>query len=145
MTFAPLDPDFAERVRKSFEAQALMRLIGARLERVEPGEVDIGLPFGRDLTQQHGHLHAAVVTAIADSACGYAASTLMPPGSEVLSVEYKVNLLRPASGSRFLARARVLKAGRTLTVAAADVLGFETDASAAGKLVAVMQATMIRA
>jgi len=144
MTFPPSDTGYAERVRKSFEAQALMRAIGANLERVEPGEVDIAIPFRQDLTQQHGHLHAAIVTAIADSACGYAASTLMPPKSEVLSVEFKVNLLRPASGERFLARARVLKPGRTLTVVTADVLGFSRDDSE-GRLVAVMQATMIRA
>jgi hypothetical protein len=95
------DPGFAERVRKSFAAQAFMQTIGARLERVEPGEVDIALAHREDLTQQHGYLHAAVVTAIADSACGYAAYSLMPEGSEVLSIEFKTNLLRPAVGRWF--------------------------------------------
>jgi len=81
MDFVARDPDFAKRVRGSFEAQAFMRLIGARLERVEPGAVDIALDFRQDLTQQHGFLHAAVVAGIADSACGYAACTLMPAES----------------------------------------------------------------
>jgi uncharacterized protein (TIGR00369 family) len=143
------DPDFERRVRASFAAQSFMRLIGARLERVEPGAVDIGLDFREDLGQQHGYLHAAVVTGIADSACGYAAATLMPEGSDVLSVEFKTNLLRPAKAVRFVAEARVVKAGRTLTVVRADVKGYP-DAShgepASGKptLVATMLATMIR-
>ena len=137
-------PDgFAERVRRSFEAQAFMRTIGARLERVAPGEVDIALERREDLTQQHGYLHAAVLTAIADSACGYAAYSLMPEGSEVLSIEFKTNLLRPAVGRRFVAKARVLRAGRTLTVAAADVFAYEAD-SGEGRLVTTMLATMFR-
>ena len=142
MTFAASDPEFAARVRKSFDAQALMRLLGASLERVEPGEVDIALRRRPDLTQQHGYLHAGVLTAIADSACGYAAYTLMPADSEVLSVEFKLNLLRPADGERFVARGRVLRAGRTLTVAAADVMA--RTGSSAGTVVATMLATLIR-
>ena len=142
MTFAASDPEFAARVRKSFDAQALMRLLGASLERVEPGEVDIALRRRPDLTQQHGYLHAGVLTAIADSACGYAAYTLMPADSEVLSVEFKLNLLRPADGERFVARGRVLRAGRTLTVAAADVMA--GTGSSAGTVVATMLATLIR-
>jgi len=136
------DPEFAARVRSSFEAQAFMRLIGARLEKVEPGAVDIGLDFREDLTQQDGFLHAAVITGIADSACGYAAYTLMPAGSRVLSVEFKTNLLRPAKGERFRAEARVLRAGRTITVVQADVLAF--DGSTDWKVVATMLGTMIR-
>ncbi len=144
MTFAASDPEFAARVRKSFDAQALMRLLGASLERVEPGEVDIALRHRPDLTQQHGYLHAGVLTAIADSACGYAAYTLMPADSEVLSVEFKLNLLRPADGERFVARGRVLRAGRTLTVAAADVLAAPGTGSSEGTVVATMLATLIR-
>ena len=142
MDFVARDPDFAKRVRESFEAQAFMRLIGARLERVEPGAVDIALDFRQDLTQQHGFLHAAVVAGIADSACGYAAYTLMPAESDVLSVEFKTNLLRPAKGSRFLAEARVVKDGRTITVARADVQAWEGVGEP--RLVATMLATMIR-
>ena len=100
--------------------------------------------FREDLTQQHGFLHAAVVAGIADSACGYAAHTLMPAESDVLSVEFKPNLLRPATGSRFLAEARVVRAGRTLTVAAADVSAYGRAEDGDPTLVATMLATMIR-
>jgi len=91
------NPSFAEEIKRSFARQSVMQLIGARLERLEPGLVEISLPFRKDLTQQHGYLHAGIVTTIADSACGYAAFSLMPAGSGVLSVEFKVNLLRPAA------------------------------------------------
>lgn len=121
MSARPQDPDFEARVRDSFARQAAMRLIGAELARVAPGEVDIRLPFRADLTQQHGSLHAGIVTAIADSACGYAALTLMPPSAGVVSVEFKVNLLAPAAGEAFVARARVKRSGRTLSVCTADV------------------------
>jgi uncharacterized protein (TIGR00369 family) len=130
-------------VRSSFEVQPFMRLIGARLERVEPGAVDIGLAFRPDLTQQDGFLHAAVVAGIADSACGYAAYTLMPADSRVLSVAFTPPLLRPAKGRRFLAEARVLRAGRMITVVRADVFAFE-DPGNEGKVVATMLGTMIR-
>ena len=143
MPTAATDPGFAARVRSSFEAQAYMRLIGARLERVEPGAVDIGLDFREDLTQQDGFLHAAVVAGIADSACGYAAYTLMPAGSRVLSVEFKTNLLRPAKGERFRAEGRVIRAGRTVSVVRADVLAFG-ESGEEGRIVATMLGTMIR-
>lgn len=117
----PLDPAFAARVRASFDRQAFMRTIGAELVQVEPGAVEIALPFRDDLTQQHGYLHAAVVTAIVDSACGFAAMTLVEPGAGVLTVEYKVNFLLPARGARMRARARVLRRGRSLTICAGDV------------------------
>jgi uncharacterized protein (TIGR00369 family) len=118
-----------------------MQLIGAELSRIEPGLVDISLPYRAELTQQNGYLHAGIVTTIADSACGYAAFSLMPAGSEVLSVEFKVNLLRPAKGHRFVARAEVIKPGKTLTVVKADVFavsGKENDDT----LVASMLGTM---
>ena len=137
----PLNPFFAEDVTRSFAQQPIMNLIGARLSRVEPGVVEITLPYRADLAQQHGYLHAGVVTTIADSACGYAAFTLMPADSNVLSVEFKVNLLRPAQGVEFVARAEVIKAGRTLTVVRADVFGI--DANEQKELVATMQGTMI--
>ena len=118
-----------------------MNLIGARLVTVEPGVVEITLPYRADLTQQNGYLHAGVVTTIADSACGYAAMSLMPAEAGVLSVEFKVNLLRPARGESFLARAEVIKAGRTLTVVRADVFALAEDAER--QLVATMQGTMM--
>lgn len=139
-TFEPRDPDYERRVRDSFDRQRMMHLLGAELTVVRPGHVEIVLGFREDLTQQHGFLHAAVVTAIADSACGYAALTLMARGRDVLSVEFKVNLLAPAAGERFIAVGRVIRSGRTLTVCAADV---RSEHDEGGKLVAAMQATMI--
>jgi uncharacterized protein (TIGR00369 family) len=141
MSFTAKNPLFATQVRNSFERQTAMSSIGAELLIVEPGKVEIALPYRSDLTQQHGYLHAGIITTIADTACGYAAYTLMPAGSEVLSVEFKVNLLRPAKGERFVAVANVLKPGRTLTVVRADVFGVsESDER---ELIATMLATMI--
>ena len=137
----PLNPSFAEEVAASFAQQPIMNLIGAQLSLVEPGVIEITLPYRTDLTQQHGYLHAGVVTTIADSACGYAAYSLMPAGSEVLSVEFKVNLLRPARAETFVARAEVIKAGRTLTVVRADVFGVAGNGDR--ELLATMQGTMM--
>lgn len=139
--FTPSNSEYEGRVRESFARQRVMRLFGAHIERVAPGEVDVVLPFREDLTQQDGYVHAGVITTVADSACGYAAYTLMPAGSNVLAVEFKVNLLRPAAGREFVAEARVVKAGRTLTVTRCDVHAL---AGAETKLVATMLATMIR-
>lgn len=139
--FVPSDPEFEARVRRSFARQRVMETIGARLKRVAAAEVEIELPFREELTQQHGLVHAGIVTAIADSACGYAAFSLMPADAAVLSVEYKVNLLSPARGP-LLARARVLKRGRTLTVCAADVVVREGKGEGE-KLVATMLGTMM--
>jgi uncharacterized protein (TIGR00369 family) len=132
--------DFEQRIRDSFARQRAMQLIGARLGRVERGEVEIVLPYREDLTQQHGFVHAGIITTIADSACGYAAYTLMPEGSEVLSVEFKTNLLRPARGNEFIALANVIKPGKTLTVVKCDVYADSVDES---KIIATMLATMI--
>jgi uncharacterized protein (TIGR00369 family) len=139
-TLQPLDPEFEVRVRSSFARQAVMSTIGARLMRVAPGEVDIELPFRHELTQQHGFLHAGVVSMVVDSACGYAALTLMPPGTAVLTTEYKVNLVAPAAGEVVIARGRVLKAGRTLTVAKGDAFAVKGGEE---KLVATMLATLM--
>ena len=139
MSFTAKNPEFAAEVRKSFAAQLIMQSIGAQLSSVEPGVVEISLPYRKDLTQQNGYLHAGIITTIADSAAGYAAFTLMPAGASVLSVEFKVNLLRPASGEVFLARAEVIKAGKTLTVVRADVFGISGNERT---LVATMQGTM---
>lgn len=118
-----------------------MTTIGAQLITVEPGVVEIMIPYRADLTQQHGYLHGGIITTVADSACGYAAYTLMPTNSEVLSIEFKVNLLRPAKGQSFIAIAEVIKPGRTLTVARADVVSIDEDQKR--ELIATMQATMI--
>ena len=135
------NPSFAEEIKASFAKQTIMGLIGAELSRVEPGIVEITLPYRADLAQQHGYLHAGIVTTIADTACGYAAYSLMPPTSEVLSVEFKVNLTRPAKGEMFVALAEVIKSGRTLTVVRADVFG--VGHSGERVLVATMLGTMM--
>jgi uncharacterized protein (TIGR00369 family) len=140
VTFEPADPAFASRVRGSFGKQRLLATLGASLERVAPGEVDIRLPFRDDLTQQHGFLHAGAMTSVVDTACGYAALTLMPADVAVLTVEFKVNLLAPGKGEAVVARARVVKPGRTLTVVRGDVLALERGEE---RLVATMLATMM--
>jgi len=137
--FAPQDPEFDAGVRNSFASLTLMKTIGARLLRVSPGEVEIDLPFRADLTQHHGFLAAAVQTAIVDVACGYAAMTLMPPGASVLTIEYKVNFLSPARGDWLLARGRVVRPGRTVTICAGDVVALSEGRE---KLAATMLATM---
>jgi len=137
----PRNPSFAEEIKQSFAKQTIMGLIGAELSRVEPGRIEITLSYRPDLTQQHGYLHAGIVTTIADSACGYAAYSLMPAESEVLSVEFKVNLLRPAKGATFLAVAEVVKSGKTLTVVRADVFGLGQEGQR--ELIATMLGTMI--
>ena len=140
VTYSIRDPNYEARVRASFAAQRFMETLGARLDRVLPGEVAIELPFRGDLVQQHGYLHAGVTAALADSACGYAALTLMEPDAAVLSVEFKVNLLAPAEGERFLATGRVIRAGHTLTVCSAEVRAIRAQSET---VIAVMQATMI--
>jgi uncharacterized protein (TIGR00369 family) len=137
----PRDPAFESRVRGSFIRQRFMTTIGATLERVAPGEVVIRLPFDEKLTQQHGSLHAGAVTAVVDSACGYAALSLMEPGAGVVSVEFKINLLAPAVGREFLATARVVRAGRTLSICAGEARAIQHDG--AEVVVAMMQATMM--
>ncbi|HEX6041436.1 PaaI family thioesterase [Longimicrobium sp.] len=120
MPLTPPDPDFESRTRASFAKQAAMATIGARLARVAPGEVHIDLPFREDLTQQHGFIHAGILATVLDSACGYAAFTLMPADAGVLSIEFKVNLLAPAHGDVIRVRSRVVRAGRTISVCTAD-------------------------
>jgi uncharacterized protein (TIGR00369 family) len=136
----PPDVGFEARVRASFARQAFMATLGARLAGVEPGRVIIELPFRADLTQQHGFLHAGVVAAVADSACGYAALTLMAPGAAVLSVEFKINLIRPAAGTLFRAVGAVVRAGQTLTVCNGEV---QAERDGEQSAIAIMQATMM--
>lgn len=114
------DPSFATRIRESFARQKAMALIGAALRRVEPGEVEIALPWREDLTQQKGFIHGGILGMIADTACGYAAFSLMPAGGSLVTVEYKMNILKPGRGS-LVAHGKVIRPGRTLTVARAEV------------------------
>lgn len=133
--------DLRRRIATSFDAQGLMHTLGATLEHVSDGEVHIGLRYARALSQQHGYLHAGAVSSIVDSACGYAALTRAAAGAEVVTAEFKINLLRPALGERFLAVGRVVNAGRTLTVCTGELHAFATDGGAP-KVVALMQATV---
>ena len=136
----PRNADYQAVVRDSFARQPAMATLGARLLRVAPGAVDIDLPFAPALCQQNGFLHAGIVSAIADSANGYAAYSLAPAGTDVLAVEFKINLMAPARGERFEARGRVLRPGRTLTVCFAEVIGFDGDGRS---VVATMLSTLI--
>jgi uncharacterized protein (TIGR00369 family) len=133
----PFNPD---RVRRSFAKQRVMETIGASLESVEPGLVTIAMPPSAALAQQHGYLHAGIVATIADSACGYAALSLMPDDAAVLSIEFKANMLAPADGERFIARGRVIKPGRTIMVCDATVHAVRNGSE---KLVATMTGTMM--
>ena len=138
--FDPPDPDFATRVRASFERQDAMLTIGATLGAVEPGRVTIELPWAQALTQQHGFLHAGMIATALDSACGYAAFSLMPVEAAVLTIEYKINLLAPAKGQRFRMVGDVLKPGRTITVVEGQAWAIEDGQE---KLVATMNATLM--
>lgn len=115
-TFTPADPDFDRRVRASFDRQAMMKTLGVAITSLQPGRITLVFSHRPEITQQHGFLHAGAVAAVLDSACGYAAFSLMPPEAAVLTVEFKVNLMRPADGDRYQVDGEVLRAGRTLTV-----------------------------
>lgn len=136
----PKNPEFEALVRGSFAKQGLMKTIGADLTRVLPGAIEIVLPASPAVMQQHGFVHAAALAAIADNAAGYAALSLMPAGVGVLTTEFKINLLAPATGDRMLARAHVVKAGQTLTVAQTEVFA---ETAGQEKLVALLTATLM--
>lgn len=132
--------ELSDRIAASFAAQGLMATLGAQLVLVAPGEVQIALRPRPELSQQHGYIHAGALTSVLDSACGYAALSVAPLGLDVLTVEFKINFVRPAVADRFVAIGRVVKAGKTLTVCQGEVIGergSEQDA------IAVMQATII--
>lgn len=132
--------NFEERVRASFERQTVMKTLGMELTRVAEGEVDIEFPYREELTQQHGFIHAGVLATALDSACGYAAFSMMPEDAAVLSVEFKTSLMRPAKGERFVARARVLKPGRTITFCEASAYAISGQKET---LVAAMTGSMM--
>jgi uncharacterized protein (TIGR00369 family) len=141
--FEPKNPDYRKIASATFDAQHAMRTLGISIARLEPGEVELAMPYSRDLTQQNGFIHAGIITAGLDTACGIAAFTLMPAGCDILTVEFKTNLLAPARGERFAFRAHVVKPGRTLTVcearAYAQADGGETlIASMTGTLMALV-------
>lgn len=132
-------PDYEQRVQSSFARQEAMKTIGASLTRISPGVVEIELPYSEALTQQHGFLHAGMISAALDSACGYAAFSLMPPEAGVLTIEFKVNLLAPGRGERFLFRGSVIKSGRTIMVAEGHAFAFADDGTS--RLIATMTCT----
>ncbi|GAA4423542.1 PaaI family thioesterase [Acidovorax lacteus] len=138
--FEPRCADYAERVRASFARQGVMHTLGAKLTRIEPGAVDIALDWAPGLTQQHGFLHAGVVSTALDSACGYAGFTLMAQDAAVLTIEFKINLLAPARGERFRMEGRVIKPGRTITVCEGQAFALQGDQE---HLVATMHCTLM--
>ena len=140
LRFEPPDADFVARVRASFARQGAMKTIGASLVSVEPGVAMIELPWAEPLTQQHGFLHAGIVATALDSACGYAAFTLMPLEAAVLTIEYKINLLAPAKGERFRMEGHVVKPGRTISVVDGKAFAIEGGEE---KLIATMNATLM--
>lgn len=140
MTGKAADPNFEARVRDSFAKQQFMATIGAEIAELTAGRVSLRMQIRGDLTQQHGFLHAGAIASLADSACGYAALSLMPADAAVLSVEFKVNMLSPAKGDAVIARAEVIRSGRTIMVCRADVFSVTGKDE---KLVAAMQGTMM--
>jgi uncharacterized protein (TIGR00369 family) len=140
MSFHPRDPDYERSVRDLFAAQPVMATIGATLEEIQPGACRLRVPWSRAITQQDGFLHAGVLATLADSACGFAAFSLMPPGARVLSIEFKINMLSPAVGTAFEAVGTVLRSGRNISPCRAEVFA---DPDGHRKLVAAMQATMM--
>lgn len=141
MRLKPANPDFEQAVRESFARQGIMAHIGARLGVIRPGYVEIIAPYSDDLSQQHGFFHGGVVGTIADSAGGYAAFTLMGAGDGVLTVEYKINLVAPADGDTLIARAEVVRPGRTLSVSQAQVFALKNGQET---LCGIMQQTLMR-
>jgi uncharacterized protein (TIGR00369 family) len=141
MPFQPEDPNFSDRVRASFARQRVMQTLGISMTRLEPGDIELTMPYDAAYTQQHGFIHAGIISAALDSACGYAAFSLMPVDAAVLTVEFKTNLLAPARGEQFKFRARVVKPGRTLTVC--DAQAFAETVGTDAKLIATMTGTLM--
>ncbi len=139
-TFEARDPDFQARISRSFGQQKAMASLGASISRIAAGDITLTMAFQEAFTQQHGFMHAGAVTTVLDSACGYAALSLMPAGTGVLTVEFKTNLLAPAAGERFECRGAVIKPGRTLTVCEGRAYAFDNGNKT---LIATMVATMM--
>jgi uncharacterized protein (TIGR00369 family) len=141
MPFLPKDPNYDERVRSSFARQRVMQTLGVEIVRLAPGEIELTMPYALAYAQQHGFTHAGIITTALDSACGYAAFSLMPADAAVLTVEFKTNFIAPAKGERFVFRANVVKPGRTLTVC--DARAFALGQGAGELLVATMTGTLM--
>jgi uncharacterized protein (TIGR00369 family) len=141
MPFQPQDSNFQERVRSSFARQRVMKTLGVEIARLEAGEIELAMPYDLAYTQQHGFMHAGIITTALDTACGYAAFSLMPADAAVLTVEFKTNLLAPAKGERFVFRGRVVKPGRTVTVCEAQALALADGSDE--RLIATMTGTLM--
>lgn len=139
-SFKPQDADFAARVRASFSRQQAMHTLGIAIAALEPGAIELQMPSNAAYTQQHGFMHAGIITTALDSACGYAAFSLMPADAAVLTVEFKTNLVAPAKGDGFVIRGNVIKPGRTLTLCEARAYAIDRGAE---KLVATMTGTLM--
>ena len=138
--FEPKDSAYKERVKSSFDRQQCMATLGIKISRIEPGMVELIMPYAESYTQQHGFIHAGIIPTALDSACGYAAFSLMPVEAAVLTVEYKINLLAPAKGEDFIFRAEVVKPGRTLTLCEGRAYGRTAGSE---KLIATMSGTLM--
>ena len=138
--FKPKNPEYLGRVKESFERQVAMKTLHIGISSVDAGRVELTMPFRADFTQQHGFIHAGIITTALDSACGYAAFSLMPEDAAVLTVEFKTNLMAPAKGDLFRFKAKVIRPGRTLTFC--DAQAFAVD-STGEKLIATMSATLM--
>jgi uncharacterized protein (TIGR00369 family) len=138
--FEPKNPDYRAIAIHTFEQQRAMKTLGISIARLEPSEVDLAMDYAAEFTQQHGFVHAGIITAGLDNACGIAAFTLMPAGAGILTVEFKVNLLAPARGERFVFRATVVKPGRTLTVCEARAYATQGGVET---LIATMSGTLM--
>jgi len=140
MNFTPIDPNFESRVRASFDRQSAMKTLGIEIKELKAGWIELLMPYHEAYSQQHGFVHAGIIATALDSACGYAAFSLMPNDAAVLTVEFKINLLAPAAGDSFVFRAHVVKAGRTITVCEGQAFAMKNQAS---KLIATMTGTMM--
>ena len=140
IVFTPIDKNYKNMVQKSFDRQRAMNSLGITIENIEPGRIELKMPYLEDYTQQHGFVHAGILSTAMDSACGYAAFSLMPEEAAVLTIEYKINLLAPAQGDFFIVIGKVLKAGRTIIVCQAEAY---SNKEGEQKLVARMTGTMM--
>jgi len=140
VSFTPKDPQFRSRVEASFNEQQVMKTLGVKIVSLQPGEIELMMPYAEAYTQQHGFIHAGMIATSLDSACGYAAFSLMPDDAEVLTVEFKTNLLAPARGEHFIFRGKVVKPGRTITVCEAQAFALDGGEE---KLVATMTGTLM--
>lgn len=139
--FTVRDPDYIDRVKGSFLRQPLMKTFGATMGEVRPGYAEVILPYNENLTQQHGFIHAGVISAIVDNAGGYAALSLFEPGDGVLTVEFKINFMAPAEGEQLIARANVIRPGKTLTITSGQVIAIKNGQHT---VCALMQQTIMR-